>query len=397
MYSLIIIDDEEFITTSLSKYITKYHPSFLVKGTFTDAERALAFLQENPVDIMITDILMPNMDGLELIKRVRKLLPEVIILIISSYSEFEYAQKACSYNVKKYLLKPIDYQELSDNLDAIAAQLEKNQPLDICAEEDIQLFFIDLLSRIITDKDELYRRLSKLPLAEEGNKYKGCLISITLDNNTYHQWKYGIDTLSTALLNNVRMHLSEYECYYLYRHHTCYFFIVLSPENIPSFSTVELAAKLYETMQWNSNIKTAATFYSIETLMSTPAVSVPAASIHHPADSDAIADNEMIQHAINYIWSHYAENLSREDVANAVYLDSSYFSRIFKQKTGMSFISYLTTVRMEKAAELLKTQMNVSDIAAAVGYLHRNRFITNFRQYSGYTPTEYRKKILMKD
>lgn len=397
MYSLIIIDDEEFITTSLSKYITKYHPSFLVKGTFTDAERALAFLLENPVDIMITDILMPNMDGLELIKRVRKLLPEITILIISSYSEFEYAQKACAYNVKNYLLKPVDYQELSENLDTIALQLQETQPLDICAEEDIQLFFIDLLSRIITDKDELHRRLSKLPLAEEGNQYKGCLISITLDNNTYHQWKYGIDTISTALLNNVRMHLPEYECYYLYRHHTCYFFIILSPQNIPAFSTEELAQKLYETMQWNSNIKTTATFYSIEALMSTSGFSVPAASIHHPKDSESLEDSEVISRAIGYIWNHYAENLSREDVANAVYLDSSYFSRFFKQKTGMSFISYLTTVRMEKATELLKTQMNISDIAAAVGYLHRNRFITNFRQYSGYTPTEYRKKILMRD
>ena len=83
MYSIIIIDDEEFITASLSKYITKHHPSYLVKGTFTDAERALVFLQENPVDVIITDILMSNMNGLELIKRVRKLLPEVTILIIS--------------------------------------------------------------------------------------------------------------------------------------------------------------------------------------------------------------------------------------------------------------------------------------------------------------------------
>ena len=134
MYSVIIIDDEEFITTSLSKYITKFHPNFLVKSTFTDGESALAFLQDSSVDIIITDILMPNLDGLEMIKRVRKLIPEVTILIISSYSEFEYAQKACSYNVKNYLLKPIDYQELSTNLEEIAKQLQKTNPQDICAE-----------------------------------------------------------------------------------------------------------------------------------------------------------------------------------------------------------------------------------------------------------------------
>lgn len=395
MYSVIIIDDEEFITTSLSKYITKFHPNFLVKSTFTDGESALAFLQDSSVDIIITDILMPNLDGLEMIKRVRKLIPEVTILIISSYSEFEYAQKACSYNVKNYLLKPIDYQELSTNLEEIAKQLQKTNPQDICAEEDIQLFFIDLLSHMITDKHELNRRLSQVPLAEKVDNYKGCLISITLDNIIPQQWKYGTDTLPTALLNMVHMYLPNYESYYLYRHQMCFFFIILSLQDVPSFSAEKLSEHLFDIMGWNCTIKTAATFYHLETLLSAPEPAISPSTMQHHTPTEE--DDIVIQRAKTYIQNHYAENLSREDVANAVYLDSAYFSRLFKQKTGMSFINYLTVIRMEKAAELLETQMNISDIAAAVGYLHRNRFITNFRQYSGYTPTEYRKKILIKD
>ena len=61
----------------------------------------------------------------------------------------------------------------------------------------------------------------------------------------------------------------------------------------------------------------------------------------------------------------------------------------------MSFIEFLTTIRMEKAIELLSTQMSITDIAAAVGYLHRNQFISNFRKYSGFTPNDYRRKILI--
>lgn len=60
----------------------------------------------------------------------------------------------------------------------------------------------------------------------------------------------------------------------------------------------------------------------------------------------------------------------------------------------MNFIDYLTTVRMEKAAELLTTNMRVGDIAQKVGYQSRNRFFINFRQFSGYNPTEYRRQIL---
>ena len=60
----------------------------------------------------------------------------------------------------------------------------------------------------------------------------------------------------------------------------------------------------------------------------------------------------------------------------------------------MSFLNYLTTVRMKKAVELLGTRMKFGDIAKAVGYQSRNRFFINFRQYTSYSPTEYRRIIL---
>lgn len=97
---------------------------------------------------------------------------------------------------------------------------------------------------------------------------------------------------------------------------------------------------------------------------------------------------------MSYIQAHYAEDLTREDVADAVFLSSAYFSRFFKQKTGLSFIDYLTTVRMQKAVELLGSRMKVGEIAKKVGYQSRNRFFINFRLYSGYNPTEYRRQIL---
>ena len=390
MYSVIIVDDEEFITTSLSKHIIKYHTDFRVNGCFTNGGDALAFLQKFPVDIIITDIRMPYMDGLELIKRIRKLLPEIYILIISGYSEFEYAQKALAYNVRNYLLKPIDLQELSDNLKEIKEQLQKKFSDTIYSDEDIQLFFIDLLSRMIFSKKELNRRFSQLSLADKAEDYKGCIISITLNQASLRHWQYGNDTLPTALLNNVRMFLPDYESFYLYRHQACFFFILLSSQNIPSFSADTFLTELEQTMHWNATLNTTTTFNSLEALLSVSVLS--SESSEKATDADLV-----IQQAKNYIQAHYADNLSREDVANAVYLNSVYFSQLFKQKTGISFISYLTTVRMEKAAELLKTQMSINNIAEAVGYLHRNRFIVNFRQYSGYTPSEYRRKILAED
>lgn len=254
MFSLVIIDDEEYVSSSLSKYIAKQHPLFQVTATFTDAEDALAFLRHNPTDVIITDIRMPHMDGLQMLEQVRSFLPDSCILVISGYSEFEYARKACSFNVRNYLLKPIDFQELSGNLDSIANHLTK----------------------------------------------------------------------------------------------------------APSTSIVKSAE---QSDQIVSNV--------------------------------GVEDDSVIQYAKNYIRTHFADNISRDTVAKAVYLDGAYFSRLFKQKTGQSYIDFLTEVRMEKAIELLSTQANITEISESVGYFHRNQFITNFRKYTGYTPNDYRSKVLL--
>ena len=89
MFSLVIVDDEEYMTASLQKYITQYHSDFHVAATFNSAEDALHYLRSASVDVIITDIRMPHMDGLEMLRHVRELLPDVHILVISGYSEFE--------------------------------------------------------------------------------------------------------------------------------------------------------------------------------------------------------------------------------------------------------------------------------------------------------------------
>ena len=265
MFSLVVIDDEAYVSASLRKYIEQQHPQFQVTGTFSNAEDALSFLRANPADVIITDIRMPHMDGLQMLEQVRQFLPDACILVISGYSEFEYAKKACSFNVRNYLLKPIDFQELSSNLDAILKYLSRN-------------------SHAVSDASPAKEKFSAKS-----------------------------DAPSHGIVSNV-----------------------------------------------------------------------------------GVEDDSVIQYAMNYIRTHYADHISRETVANAVYLDGAYFSRLFKQKTGQSYIDFLTEVRMQKAIELLSTQMSVTEISSAVGYSHRNQFNSNFRKYTGYTPNDYRSQVLLK-
>lgn len=394
MYSLIIVDDEDIIRMAISGYIQKTQPDFKVEGTFSNSTDALNFLKEHSVDIVITDIRMPNIDGLELAEHISEHYPGIIIMLISGYSEFEYARKAIQYGVSTYLLKPLEFSDLAKNLQQAKEKLDTLHMEADLQEENIQLFFTDLIGGMLNDKKEFNKRFSDLALGGKPSDFKGCLLTITLEkNNTLKSWQYEREKLTVALLNGVRMALPDYTCYHLFRSGMRYFFIILSKEHAPEFSLEMLDGVLYHLLQFSCTLKIQTTFEKIEELgtFPTPKITDTSKIQNTSADSD---NDVIIQRAMAYIQAHYAEDLTREDVADAVFLSSAYFSRFFKQRIGMSFIDYLTKIRMQKAAELLTTNMRITDIAHKVGYQSRNRFFINFRQYSGYNPTEYRRQIL---
>lgn len=394
MYPLIIVDDEEITRIAVSGYVQKKHPAFQVTGLFSNGADALKFLRENPVSLVITDIRMPRMDGLELAQHIYESYPGILVIIISGYSEFEYARKAIRYGVVNYLLKPLDFQELSQNLDGAQKHLDSLQLETDVNEEEVQLFFIDLIGGMLKDPAETARRFSLLPLEGETSDYKGCLVTLTLEkNDTLTQWKYGKEKLAIALQNGLRMLLSDYHVYHLFRSGMRYYFIILSTRQIPILSPDELSCAIFHLLHFDCSLQIQSSFENPELLRVPSSARDDSKRNIRPANAGG-DDDIVIQKAIAYIQAHFQEDLTREDVADAVFLSSAYFSRFFKQKTGLSFIDYLTTVRMQKAVELLGTRMKVGEIARKVGYQSRNRFFINFRQYSGYNPTEYRRQIL---
>ena len=124
MYRILIVDDElpalRFVQNIIEKYGTKYQ----IAGTCTSGEQALEFLNREPVDLLITDISMHGMSGIELAKHARALIPGIHILIISGYGEFEYAQGAIQVGVDDYILKPVSISKMTSVLGAIHDKLE---------------------------------------------------------------------------------------------------------------------------------------------------------------------------------------------------------------------------------------------------------------------------------
>ncbi len=121
---ILIIDDEERIRRGLSRLISS-QPRWTVSALCPDAGAALAYLAENTVDVIITDIRMPGMSGLDLIQRLRDGSGgEVPIIILSGYADFHYAQRAIELGVAKYMTKPTNPRELLAFLSQLEGRLE---------------------------------------------------------------------------------------------------------------------------------------------------------------------------------------------------------------------------------------------------------------------------------
>ncbi len=138
MYKILIVDDEK---------IERKGVSFLVKQMDVQCElvesvngqAALEYLQDNKVDILLTDVKMPHMDGIELIKQIkdRNINPAMKIVIISGFSDFEYAKLAVKMGVSDYILKPVDPREFEPTLKKIMDEIETEKLDKVLVEQSM--------------------------------------------------------------------------------------------------------------------------------------------------------------------------------------------------------------------------------------------------------------------
>ncbi|SFT06502.1 response regulator [Paenibacillus sp. BC26] len=137
---IMIVDDEQFIRLGLEKIISKSDETHDVIGSFSNGQEAWNFLlghESQEPDVLITDIKMPMMDGLKLSELVREKYKNITIIILSGFSDFEYARSALRFGVRDYLLKPVDKSALFDLLGKI--RLEKSAVSEVSAEDGAQL------------------------------------------------------------------------------------------------------------------------------------------------------------------------------------------------------------------------------------------------------------------
>ena len=123
MYKVVIIDDEPRIRRGIAHCMPWEKMGFALSGEAANGVEALELIRSVRPDLVITDIRMPDMDGLNLISMVHKEGIPSLFIVISGYAEFEYAQRALRYGVTDYILKPVDEEQLSQSVQNCLRQL----------------------------------------------------------------------------------------------------------------------------------------------------------------------------------------------------------------------------------------------------------------------------------
>ena len=120
-----LVEDEELILMGIKSIVDWDRLGLELVHMAHDGLEALKLWEERPVDIIVSDIDMPGMNGLELLKEIRKRDDRVRCIILTGYDRFEYAQKAISLDIENYILKPIDEEELEKQLILATKKLEE--------------------------------------------------------------------------------------------------------------------------------------------------------------------------------------------------------------------------------------------------------------------------------
>ena len=126
-YRVLLADDEEEIRTGISRKIDWASLGFSLVGEAANGEEALELAEQLRPDVVLTDIKMPFMDGLELCRRLRQSLPGAKLVVFSGFDDFEYARQAVGMGVSEYILKPINAVELSEVLTKLRRQLDSQR------------------------------------------------------------------------------------------------------------------------------------------------------------------------------------------------------------------------------------------------------------------------------
>lgn len=352
MYKVIIADDEPFIRAGLFHRIDWTSMGFEVLEVFEDGRDVLKCLENQRADVLLTDISMNHVSGLEVAKIIKEKYPWMKVILLSGYQEFEYAKEAMHHGVYEYLLKPMKPKEVGEVLLRVKEELDKKryeeQLIGSFGEKEYSRILAlsrSLVDSVMGEGEEIWHVFVYLkPIVLKATPEIRRVVVRQLLSFTMSK----LEQKDQALAEKFSAQIKGLD---------------LSKDGDVSEGLSQILSNLNDE------------------LIARGLVAIPRKS-----------KDDSIERACNYINNHLEEELSYEQVAEYVCMSPRHFSRRFRDEKGETFTEYIVQLRVERAMKLLdEGNILVDDIGATVGYRDDKYFQQIFKKYTGCTVREYRK------
>ncbi|MFT4145999.1 MAG: response regulator [Mobilitalea sp.] len=363
-FKVVIIDDEPW-TREVIKTLANWEALGLeIVGEASDGEYGLELIRLMAPDIILTDVKMPHLNGIDLIDILRKEENHTPVIFISGYDDYTFIRSALKLEAMDYLLKPIKPEELNLQLSNCIKLLKERKEFNT-QNKGIEIGFLN---------------------AVWANKF------------------YALrDNLSDAL-NSLDVSVIKLKCGEIYELVT-----KNESENLSKEINVCIYYTLMNTLE-NFILSRDFEVREIWNISDSTFVFSRDCSLRDMMDFvqklSCIAAEKMKEHNRNrnrlevgkikkYLEEHYTEGITLEQIASNYFVSKEYLSKAFKLSVGKGFSEYLTELRMERAKELiLDYKIPLKDVGELVGYVDQAHFYKTFKKFFGKTPGEIRGSII---
>lgn len=389
--NIVVIDDERIIANAFYKMISHRFPSCLVK-VFYKSNELLKYSETNKIDVLVCDIDMPLINGIDLAKTLKERIPDLQILFLTGMDTFDYIYKATKIRDSKYILK---IEEESTIINAIQELINVHAQIDKQHTEQKQLvetndnllnekyhailysslFDNDLINEIDVSQFHFHLIISNKQLNEDlFNKIKTIIINRNISED---KLIFQIDDFVFGLLssNIIAKSLFDEISQIAKKQYDVILNIVINEEKNQINKYKQIYNQMCEITSVTSSTKGYYYLYSNN-------------------DNKVDEGIKLIETIRNYVYEHTSEDISLRKISEVIHYNESYLSRLFKQLTGKNYKDLVTEIKINKSINLLtKTDMMAKDIAKAVGFESTSHFQYFFKKNKGVTPLEFRRNI----
>lgn len=419
---ILLVDDEGIVLRGLRTIIKRANSQWDIVAECLSGEEALPAIDHYRPDVVISDIRMYDISGIDIAERIREKHRDTLVILLTGYAEFSYAQQAVKLNIFDYLLKPTRYDDIINCLLRAEAHIkEKKQKkikeiaLSTKLEESKtalrEKFLQDLMKGLLPVSVNINEAIKEYCI----NFHRFLILNLSYDSMNDD---FGNDCRDKSLLDYCVKNIfnevfADVQNMVIITENLQNFIVII--ETIPmkdewqqmiealAIKTVEL---LREKLEVVSHIGLSETREDMEELFDCYNQSVYALELAKEKDKPILFFQDLdfnipknsyskaIQSAIDYINSRFQEDISLKDVSEAVYLNVWYLSDLFKREVGRTFSEYVKDKRIELAKELLRdSSLKLYEVAYNVGIKEQSYFSSLFKKETGLTPKKYREHI----